>query len=75
MGAGYLRQLLYTQAPKNEATVVCQRRSLFAASVASQPDEGLPKLGMLGEMVAGEDPGRGTYRSCRRSKYRSCRRF
>ena len=61
---GTYRQLSYAQAEKRvgsqsvEATVR-QRRLLFAGAVARQPDGGLPKRLMFGELMGGEDPGRG----------------
>ena len=61
---GTYRQLSYAQALKRvgcqsvEATVR-QRRLLFAGAVARQPDGRLPKRLMFGELVGGENPGRG----------------
>lgn len=62
---GTYRQLSYARALKRvgcqsvEATVR-QRRLLFAGAVARQPDGRLPKRLMFGELVGGEDPGRGS---------------
>ena len=62
---GTYRQLSYAQALKRvgcqsvEATVR-QRRLLFAGAVARQPDGRLPKRLMFGELVGGENPGRGS---------------
>ena len=61
---GTYGQLSYAQALKRvgcqsvEATVR-QRRLLFAGAVARQPDGRLPKRLMFGELVGGENPGRG----------------
>ncbi|CAB1121287.1 unnamed protein product [Ectocarpus sp. CCAP 1310/34] len=62
---GTYRQLSYAQALKRvgcqsvEATVR-QRRLLFAGAVARQSDRRLPKRLMFGELVGGENPGRGS---------------
>eukprot|EP00903_Cladosiphon_okamuranus_P014000 g13019.t1 len=62
---GNYQQLSYAQALKRvdcqsvEATVR-QRRLLFAGGVARQPDGRLPKRLMFGELVGGEDPGKGS---------------
>eukprot|EP00752_Nemacystus_decipiens_P005575 g5044.t1 len=61
---GTYRQLSYAQAlkrvgcPSVEATVR-QRRLLLAGAVARQSDGRLPKQLVFGEVVGGEDPGRG----------------